>query len=75
MHSLSSSLKALITLIAGGLMLVSFAACRPSVPRPDQASNPAAGTSVPSGHEESGDVSLPPEMGGVLFVNQTVFPI
>jgi hypothetical protein len=56
-------------------MLVSFAACRPSIPCPDLVSNAAVGTFVPGGHEASIDVSLPPEMGGVLFVNQTSFPI
>lgn len=67
--------RSIIVLSAGVLMLMGLDACATTPPRPDQVPSPAVGTLVPGGHEEAVDVALPPGMSGVLFANQTNFPL
>ena len=69
------SRKKLLRLWIIVLVLVALSACTPTIPRPDQVSNLAVGTLLPGGHEEAVDVELPAGMGGLLFVNQTPFPV
>ena len=57
------------------LLLITLSACTPSIPRPDQISSPAVGTPVPGGHEESVNADLPAGLSGLLFANQTAFPL
>jgi hypothetical protein len=69
------SCKKLLALKVVILLLATLSACTPPIPRPDQVSTPAVGTLLPGGHEESIDTELPSGMSGMLFANQTSFPV
>jgi len=56
-------------------ILLSVAACRPSVPAADEFTQPAVGTLIPGGHEEAIQPELPPGQSGALIINQTGLPI
>jgi hypothetical protein len=57
------------------LTMLMGVACQPRIPDPTEFRQPAVGTPLPSGHEESIQPDLPVGQSGALVINHTGFPI
>lgn len=64
-----------IRLLCWAVLAGAIIGCRPQAPAANSFTQPAVGTLMPGGHEESVHPNLAPDQSGALVINQTKYSI